>query len=110
MSAKGRGCVKTHEVVVGTQQLVRRPGPGRIIAVRKARELTQSCATMSRRMVFTQPPLMNGPPSMGQLLLAVSLESASKRGPADLTVGRPALSAWLRRLSDYPAMRATALK
>ena len=53
-------------------------------------------------------PLMNGRPSMGQLLLAVSLETASKRGPADLVAGRTALAAWLQRLSDYPAMRATA--
>jgi glutathione S-transferase len=55
-------------------------------------------------------PLMTGPPSMGQLLLAVSLEAARKRGPADLVAGRPALAAWLQRLSDYPAMRATALR
>ena len=54
-------------------------------------------------------PLMNGPPSMGQLLLAVALEAAGKRGPGDLVTGRPALAAWLRRLSDHPAMRATAL-
>ena len=54
-------------------------------------------------------PLMNGSPNMAQLLLAVSLESASKRGPGDLTAGRPALAAWLRRLSDLPAMRATSL-
>jgi glutathione S-transferase len=53
--------------------------------------------------------LMNGPPSMAQLLLAVSLESASKRGPGDLAAGRPALAAWLRCLSDLPAMRTTAL-
>jgi len=54
--------------------------------------------------------LMEGPPSMAQLLLAVSLETASKRGPGDLTAGRPALAAWLRRFSDLPAMRATALR
>ena len=54
--------------------------------------------------------LMNGPPSMAQLILAVSLEAAAKRGPGDLTAGRPALAAWLRRLSDLSAMRATALK
>ena len=53
-------------------------------------------------------PPMSGAPNMAQLLLAVSLEAASKRGPGDLTAGRPALAAWLRRLSDLPAMRATA--
>jgi glutathione S-transferase len=55
-------------------------------------------------------PLMSGLPSMAQLILAVSLEAAAKRGPGDLTVGRPALAAWLRRLLDLPAMRATALR
>jgi len=54
-------------------------------------------------------PLMNGSPNMAQLLVAVSLESASKRGPGDLTADRPALAAWLPRLSDLPAMRATVL-
>ena len=54
-------------------------------------------------------PLMTGPPSMAQLILAVSLEAAAKRGPGDLTVGRPALAAWLRRVSHLPAMRATSL-
>jgi glutathione S-transferase len=55
-------------------------------------------------------PLMNGSPNMAQLILAVSMESAAKRGPCDLTAGRPTLAAWLRRHSDLPAMRATALK
>jgi len=55
-------------------------------------------------------PAISGTPSMAQLLLAVSLEAASKRGPGDLTAGRPALAAWLRRLSHLPAMRATALR
>ena len=72
-------------------------------------------AARSQRMAdffaaLVNDPLMNGLPSMGQLLLAVSLESASKRAPADLVVSRAALAAWLRRLSDYPAMRATALR
>jgi glutathione S-transferase len=53
-------------------------------------------------------PLMTGLPSMAQLILAVSLEAAAKRGPGDLTVGRPPLAAWLRSLSDLPAMRATS--
>jgi glutathione S-transferase len=75
-----------------------------------AHEVARSQRMADFFAALVNDPLMNGPPSMGQLLLAVSLESASKRGPADLTVGRPALSAWLRRLSDYPAMRATALK
>jgi glutathione S-transferase len=54
-------------------------------------------------------PLMTGLPSMAQLILAVSLEAAAKRGPGDLTIGRPALAGSLRRLSDLPAMRATAV-
>ncbi len=55
-------------------------------------------------------PLLQEPPSMAQLILAVSLESASERGPGDLTAGRPALAAWLGRLSQLPAMQATALR
>jgi glutathione S-transferase len=55
-------------------------------------------------------PLMSGLPSMARLILAVSLETAAKRGPGDLTLGRPALAAWLRRISDLPAVRATAPK
>ncbi len=54
-------------------------------------------------------PLMQGAPNMAQLILAVTLDTARKRGPGDLTKGRPKLAAWMRRMSDLPAMRATAL-
>ena len=74
-----------------------------------AHELARSQRMADFFAALVDDPLMTGPPSMGQLLLAVSLESARKRGPGDLVVGRPALAAWLRRLSDHPAMRATAL-
>ena len=53
--------------------------------------------------------LMEAEPGMAHLTVAVSLEMARKRGPGDLTSGRPRLAAWMRRISDLPAMRATAL-
>jgi len=54
-------------------------------------------------------PLMEAEPAMAHLTVAVSLEMARKRGPGDLASGRPRLAAWMRRMSDLPAMRATAL-
>lgn len=54
-------------------------------------------------------PLMQGAPNMAQLILAVALDTARKRGPGDLTKTRPRLAAWMRHISDLPAMRATAL-
>jgi len=54
-------------------------------------------------------PLMRRAPCMAYLILAVSLDLSRKRGPGDLTNGRPALAAWMRGMSDLPAMRATAL-
>src|SRR5262249_29062193 len=54
-------------------------------------------------------PLMNAEPAMAHLTVAVSLEMARKRGPGDLTNGRPQLAGWMRRISDLPAIRATAL-
>lgn len=54
-------------------------------------------------------PLMQGAPTMAHLTVAVSVELAHKRGIGDLTTGRPPLTAWMRRMSDLPAMRATAL-
>src|SRR5215475_11606853 len=54
-------------------------------------------------------PLMQAPLSMAHLTLAVSFEMARKRGPGDLTEDRPNLTAWMARMSDLPAMRATAL-
>jgi hypothetical protein len=54
-------------------------------------------------------PLMEAEPGMAHLTVAVSVEMARKRGPRDLTNGRPQLAAWIRGISDLPAMRATAL-
>jgi glutathione S-transferase len=54
-------------------------------------------------------PLMEAEPAMAHLTVAVSLDMARKRGPGDLTNGRPQLAAWMRRMSDLPAMRSTAL-
>jgi glutathione S-transferase len=52
-------------------------------------------------------PLLQGPPRMPHLILAVTLDVAHKRGPGSLTEGRPQLAAWMRRMSDRPSMRAT---
>jgi glutathione S-transferase len=46
---------------------------------------------------------------MAHLILAVSLDVARKRGMGDLTVGRPQLANWMRRIADLPGMRATAM-
>ena len=54
-------------------------------------------------------PLMEAQPGMAHLTVAVALDMARKRGPGDLTNGHPQLAAWMRRMSDLPAMRATAL-
>ena len=50
-------------------------------------------------------PLMEAEPAMAHLTVAVSLDMARKRGPGDLTNGRPQLAAWMQRMSDLPAMR-----
>ena len=55
-------------------------------------------------------PLLQGPPNMAQLVLAVALDTARTRGLGDLTHGRPQLAAWLARLSALPSMRATAIR
>jgi len=55
-------------------------------------------------------PLMQEAPTMAHLILAVSLDIARKRGLGDLTNGRPQLATWMRRISDLPAMRATAIR
>lgn len=52
--------------------------------------------------------VMQGPPNMAQLVLAVAVEMARKRGMGDLTEGRPKLAAWASRLSALPSMRVTA--
>lgn len=53
-------------------------------------------------------PVLNGTPSMAQLILAVAVETAAKRGPGDLTRGRPRLAAWMRRMSALPSMQRTS--
>ena len=54
-------------------------------------------------------PALNGAPRMAHLLLAVALDAARSRGPADLTDGRPRLAAWQRRIAERPSIKATAL-
>jgi len=54
--------------------------------------------------------LMQGAPSMANLTLAVALDIARSRGLGDLTNGRPQLATWMRRISDLPAVRATAMR
>jgi len=53
-------------------------------------------------------PLLQGPPTMAHLLLAVALDVAAKRGFGDLTTGRPQLGAWMRSMSALPSMQRTA--
>jgi hypothetical protein len=45
---------------------------------------------------------------MAHLILAVAMDEARRRGSGDLTIGRPQLAGGMRRMSDLPAMRATA--
>jgi glutathione S-transferase len=52
-------------------------------------------------------PLMQGPPGMAHLILAVAVEMAQKRGLGDLTIGRQRLASWMRSISDRPSMRRT---
>jgi hypothetical protein len=54
-------------------------------------------------------PLMQGPPRMVHLILAVCLDVARKRGMGDLTDGRPQLATRMRRIADLPGMRTTAM-
>ena len=55
-------------------------------------------------------PLLQGPPAMPHLVLAVALDFARTRGLGDLTARRPRLSAWVARIRDLPSMRATATR
>jgi glutathione S-transferase len=55
-------------------------------------------------------PLLQGPPTMAHLVLAVALDSARHRGFGDLTDGRPQLAAWLARMHDLPSLQATAAR
>jgi glutathione S-transferase len=48
-------------------------------------------------------PLMEAEPAMAHLTVAVSLDMARKRGPGDLTNGRPQLAAWMRRFKKVKA-------
>lgn len=52
-------------------------------------------------------PLMQGAPSMAQLILAVGVDVGRKRGFGDLTSGRPRLAAWMRSISELPSMQRT---
>jgi glutathione S-transferase len=52
-------------------------------------------------------PLMQGPPGMAHLILAVAIEMARKRGLGDLTAGRPRLAVRMRSISDLPSMQRT---
>jgi glutathione S-transferase len=53
-------------------------------------------------------PLLQGEPNMAQLILAVALDAAAKRGFGDLTTGRPQLAAWMSAKSERPSMLRTA--
>jgi hypothetical protein len=52
---------------------------------------------------------MQGASNMAQLILAVALDVARKRGFGDLTAGRPQLAAWMRSMSELPSMQRTAI-
>src|SRR5262245_17496569 len=54
--------------------------------------------------------LLQEPPAMAHLTLAVALDMARKRGPSDLTQDRPRLAAWMQRMSGLPAIQAAALR
>ncbi len=53
-------------------------------------------------------PVMQGPPGMAHLILAVAFEMARKRGLGDLTAGRPRLASWMKSMSERPSMQRTA--
>jgi glutathione S-transferase len=53
-------------------------------------------------------PAMQGPPGMAQLMLAIALEMARRRGLVDLTAGRPKLAGFVRAVSNLPSMQKTA--
>jgi glutathione S-transferase len=67
---------------------------------------TERLANLFENEVGT--PLLQEPPTMGHLVLAVALDFARTRGFGDLTDGRPRLAAWLARMQDIPSLRATA--
>ncbi len=53
-------------------------------------------------------PPMQGPANMAQLILAIAVEMARKRGLGDLTAGRPRLASWMRPIAERPSMQRTA--
>jgi len=54
-------------------------------------------------------PLLQGEPNMAQLILAVALDVAAKRGFGGLATSRPQLAAWMRTMSERPSLQRTAL-
>jgi len=68
----------------------------------------QRMANLFESEVATQ--LLQAPPTMAHLVLAVALDFARNRGFGDLTDGRPQLSAWLARIHDLPSLKATATR
>jgi glutathione S-transferase len=53
-------------------------------------------------------PLMQGSPTMAHLILAIAVETASRRGLGDLTADRRRLASWMRSVSALPSMQRTA--
>src|SRR5262249_49233267 len=74
--------------------------------------LAHEVARMQRMADFfearTADPFLQRAPAQAHLILMVALDGARKRGPGDLTDGRPQLAVWHRRLSERPSLRATA--
>jgi glutathione S-transferase len=52
-------------------------------------------------------PLLQGPPTMAHLVVAVALDFAKDHGFGDLTDGRPKLAAWRQQMDALPSLRAT---
>ena len=55
-------------------------------------------------------PLLQGPPTMAHLVLAVALDFATDRGFGDLTDGRPQLASWRARMDALASLRATTAR
>ncbi len=55
-------------------------------------------------------PLLQGPPTMAHLTVAVALDCAKDRGFGDLTDGRPQLAAWRQRMDALPSLSATTAR
>lgn len=54
--------------------------------------------------------LLQGPPTMAHLVLAVAIDFAKDRGFGDLTDGRPQLAAWRRNMDAMPSLAATTAR